>query len=136
MRCHLEIDLFTAERHVTFSGLGGVGKEQSSSSWRSMLKHKNDKKIFLHIDLTYSFTKAIKHVFIHWLLFYNQAFRFNIKSLEQIATLFTFWTEHLFNFSVSLSWRTQLTLYLQVRYIANHVSNMCIVNSERNCKCL
>ena len=61
-----------------------------------IVKHKKEKKI-LHIDLTYSFTKAIKHIFIHCCLLYNQAFRFNRKRLKQIAT---FSAECQFNFSV------------------------------------
>ena len=36
-----------------------------------IVKHKKEKKKNLHIDLTYSFTKAIKH--IHTLLFVVQS---------------------------------------------------------------
>ena len=37
------------------------------------VKHKKDKKLFLHVDLTHYFTKAIKHVFIPLLLFVVQS---------------------------------------------------------------
>ena len=89
------------------------------------VKHKKDKKIFLHKDLTYSFTKAIKCIFIHCLL-YNQAFSFNRKRLEQI---FTFSTEHLFNFSVMVH-TTELNYnYITASQICTYSTYNVIINA-------
>ena len=73
-------------------GGGGVGRRgergEKFITLSVSVKHKKDKKLFLHIDITYCFTKAIKRVFKHCLccLFvcctYNQAFSFNRKRLD------------------------------------------------------
>ena len=56
------------------------------------VEHKKDKKIFLHIDLTYLYqgNKMSIHTLSH-----NQAYSFSRKRLEQIFTLST---QHMFNF--------------------------------------
>ena len=52
-------------------GVGFRGKQFMTFS--VSVKHQKDKKIFLHTDLLYSFTKTIKRVFIHCLLFVVQS---------------------------------------------------------------
>ena len=59
------------ERHMMFWGEGVRAKQFTTISVK--VKHKKDKKLFLHIDLTYYFTKAIKYILIQWLLFVVQS---------------------------------------------------------------
>ena len=58
---------------MTLSGGGSGLRAKQFMTFSISVKHKKDKKLFLHIDLTYSFTKAIKHVFIHCLLLVVQS---------------------------------------------------------------
>ena len=49
---------------MTFEGGRRLRAKQFMTFSVTSVKHKKDKKLFLHADLTYSFTKAIKRVFI------------------------------------------------------------------------
>ena len=88
---------------MTFRGRGLRAKQFQSLLVQSMKKT----KIFLRIDLTFSFTKAMKQVLIHYLLFVVQS---SIQ-LQQKET----GTANYLHFQEStcltfLSWHTQLNL--------------------------
>ena len=110
----------------TFSGRGvhGIHGVQSSSQVHGVFcqceAYKKDKKLFPHIgysllDVTYSFTRAIKHIFIYCLLFVVQSSiqlqqketgtNTQVLTFQQSAYLITF-----------LSWRAQLN-FVTLRYI-------------------
>ena len=59
---------------MTFRGGWGRGlRAKQFMTFSVSVKQKKDKKLFLDIDLTYSFTKAINSIFIHCLLFVMQS---------------------------------------------------------------
>ena len=57
---------------MTFREQKGLGAKHFMT-FSVSVKHKKDEKLFLHINLTYSFTRATKRVFIHCLLFVVQS---------------------------------------------------------------
>ena len=71
------------------------------------VKHKKGETLFLHIYLTYSFTKKIKRVFMHCLFFVVQSsIQFQQKETGTNSYLH-FQQSACLNF---LSWRAQLNL--------------------------
>ena len=99
--------MFKEECHMTFERGRRLRAKQFMTFSVTSVKHKKDKKLFLHVDLTHYFTKAIKRVFIPLLLFVVQSsIQLQQKETEtnsylhfQQSTCLTF-----------LSWHVQLNL--------------------------